>query len=172
MASGRNTRLTGAIGEFLVSAELCRRGLMATPFSGNVPHYDIIASDERGGHLVIQVKAINKKNWQFDVSKFVEITMAGSRQVLGRRAEEPYPNLLCVFVALGDDNTKDRYFIFPWTELAETIVHHHTNYLAKHQGVRPKAPKSTHCSISISQLESFQDRWDLILQQIARNRIA
>jgi len=71
MASGRNTRLTGAIGEFLVSAELCRRGLMATPFSGNVPHYDIIASDERGGHLVIQVKAINKKNWQFDVSKFV-----------------------------------------------------------------------------------------------------
>ena len=57
MATGRSTKLTGATGEFLVSAELCRRGLIATPFSGNVPHYDIIASDEIGGHLVIQVKA-------------------------------------------------------------------------------------------------------------------
>ena len=144
---------------------------MATPFSGNVPHYDIIASDERGGHLVIQVKAINKLNWQFDASKFVEITMAGDRQVLGSRVEEPYANLYCVFVALGDDNTKDRYFIFPWIELADTIVHHHTKYLAKHGGVRPRAPKSTHCSISISQLASFHDRWDLILNAISRNQI-
>ena len=43
MASGRGTKLTGAVGEFLVAAELCRRNLVATPFSGNVPHYDIIA---------------------------------------------------------------------------------------------------------------------------------
>lgn len=172
MASGRTTKLTGAIGEFLVSAELCRRGLLATPFSGNVPHYDIIASDERGGHLVIQVKAINKGNWQFDASKFVDIKMDGDRQILGKGAEEPYPNLFCVFVALGENNTEDRYFVFSWEELAKTIVCHHTKYLDKHGGVRPRAPKSTHCSISVSQLESFEGRWDLILDAISQNQIA
>ena len=171
MASGRSTKLTGAIGEFLVSAELCRRGLMATPFSGNVPHYDIIASNDLGGHLVIQVKAINKVNWQFDASKFVEIKMNGDRQVLGKRTEEPYPRLFCVFAALGEDNTKDRYFVFSWEDLSEIVVTHHTKYLKKHSGVRPRAPKSMHCSISISELEAFEDRWDLIHEAISQNQI-
>jgi hypothetical protein len=172
MASGRNTKLTGAIGEYLVSAELCRRGLLATPFSGNVPHYDIIASDERGGHLVIQVKAINGGNWQFDASKFVDIEMDGDRQILGKRAEEPYPKLFCVFVALGKSHTEDRFFVFSWRELAETIVSHHEKYLEKHGGVRPRAPKSTHCSISLSQLESFENRWEIILKAISHYRTA
>lgn len=172
MATGRDTKLTGAIGEFLVSAELCRRGLLATPFSGNVPHYDIIASDEHGGHLVIQVKAINKTNWQFNASKFVEIKMEGDRQVLGERAKEPYPDLFCVFVALAESNTQDRYFIFSWEQLAKTIVTHHKNYLAKHGGVRPRAPKSTHCSIGIPELEAFEDQWSLIRDAITQNRIA
>ncbi len=49
--SGRATKLTGQVGEYLVAAELARRGLIATTFTGNVPHYDIIASDERGRHV-------------------------------------------------------------------------------------------------------------------------
>ncbi|MBT8036300.1 MAG: hypothetical protein KJO21_02030 [Verrucomicrobiae bacterium] len=166
MATGRSTKLTGAIGEFLVSAELCRRGLLSTPFSGNVPHYDIIASDDYGGHLVIQVKAINKLNWQFDASKYVEITMNGDQQILGDPAKEPYPNLYCVFVALGENSKTDRFFVFSWQELSDVIVAHHTAYLKKHGGIRPRAPKSTHCSISISELEQYEDQWDLILSAI------
>lgn len=171
MASGRSTKLTGAVGEFLVSGELCRRGLMATPFSGNVPHYDIIASDEHGGHLVIQVKAINKTNWQFDASKFVDIKMKGDQQILGKRVKEPYPDLFCVFVSLGDNNTTDRYFVFSWDRLSKIIYDHHKKYLEKHGGIRPRAPESTHCSISISELETFENRWDLIFNAIAQNRI-
>tara|TARA_B100002003_G_C13870742_1_gene425770 strand:+ start:135 stop:650 length:516 start_codon:yes stop_codon:yes gene_type:complete len=171
MATGRSTKLTGAVGEFLVAAELCRRGLIATPFSGNVPHYDIVASDEFGGHLVIQVKAINKINWQFDASKFVEITMNGNRQVLGELGSEPYPNLYCVFVALGESNVSDRYFIFLWNELRSLIVTHYQSYLKKHNGVRPKAPQSTHCSISIAELEQYENQWEKILEAIVKTRI-
>jgi len=168
MATGRSTKLTGAIGEFLVSAELCRRGLLATPFSGNVPHYDIIASDEFGGHLVIQVKAINKANWQFDVDKFVEVTMRGDRQILGELADEPYPNLYCVFVALGENSKMDRYFVFSWKELRSVVVQHHRAHLDKHGGVRPKAPESRHCSIGIPALEQYEDRWDRLLTAIKK----
>lgn len=163
MKSGRSKKLTGAIGEFLVSAELCRRGLLATPFSGNVPHYDIIASNENGHHMVIQVKAIAKGDWQFDVAKYVEIKMDGNRQVLGRLTDEPYPNLYCVFVALGEDNTNDRYFIFKWKTLAEIISKNHEKYLNKHGGIRPRNPESTHCSVSISELQSYENNWEVIL---------
>jgi len=48
MATGRSNKLVGQTGEYLVAAELLRRGLIATTFTGNVPHYDIIASDETG----------------------------------------------------------------------------------------------------------------------------
>jgi hypothetical protein len=166
MATGRATKLTGAVGEFLVSAELCRRGLVATPFSGNVPHYDIIASDAKGGHLAVQVKTINKVNWQFDVTKFIEVTMDGDRQVLGGPVAEPYPNLLCVFVALGNSNKPDRFFIFTWQELSAVVRNHHRAYLEKHGGVRPKAPKSTHVSISISELQQYENKWEKILEAI------
>jgi hypothetical protein len=50
MATGCSTQITKQVGEYLVAAEICRRGFIATTFTGNVPHYDI-ASDERGGHL-------------------------------------------------------------------------------------------------------------------------
>ena len=51
MATGRNNKLVGQTGEYLVAAELSRMNLIATTFTGNVPHYDIIASDNRAGML-------------------------------------------------------------------------------------------------------------------------
>ncbi|NWN81803.1 MAG: hypothetical protein HLX48_02245 [Halomonas sp.] len=166
MATGRSNKITGAVGEFLVAAELNRRGLLATPFSGNVPHYDIIASGEHGGHLPIQVKAVNKYTWQFDVSRFVEISFDGDKQILGQRLPTPYPDLFCVFVAIGDDHKSDRYFIFTWRALVDTIIDHHQRYLDKHSGVRPKNPRSTHCSIAMPELQKFENDWDLIVRAV------
>jgi hypothetical protein len=42
MATGRQMKLVGQTGEYLVAAELGRRGLIATTFTGNVPDYDIL----------------------------------------------------------------------------------------------------------------------------------
>lgn len=111
MASGLSTTLVGAVGEFLVAAELCRRNLVATTFSGNVPHYDIVASGERDGHLAIQVKTITGNTWQYTMDKFAAIGFEGDKQVLGDPMQVPYPNLVCVFVALGKDRREDRFFV-------------------------------------------------------------
>lgn len=73
MPTGRSTKLVGATGEYLVAAALSRRGLIATTFTGNVPHYDIIASDESGRHVSVQVEASRSSSWQFgDISRFCE----------------------------------------------------------------------------------------------------
>lgn len=43
MATGRSMKLNKQIGEYLVDSELARRGMMVATFSGNVPHFDLIA---------------------------------------------------------------------------------------------------------------------------------
>ena len=43
MATGLSSKLAGQIGEHLVTAELGRQGIIATPFSGNVSDIDILA---------------------------------------------------------------------------------------------------------------------------------
>ena len=46
MATGRENHLVKQVGEYLVAAELCRRGFIATTFTGNVPEFDLLAIDE------------------------------------------------------------------------------------------------------------------------------
>ncbi len=170
MATGRGTKLTGAVGEFLVAAELCRRNLVATPFSGNVPHYDIIASGEYGGHLAVQVKTINGGNWQFNIQRYVDVQLDGGRQVLGEPKPEPYTGIRFVLVVLGDDGARDRFFILTWSELRDAVVGGYREHLAKHDGVRPRAPKSFHVSLSVSQVRAFENRWQTLLDALPRER--
>ena len=48
MATGRQVQLTKQVGEYLIAAELSRRGLLTATFAGNVPDYDIVATGGRG----------------------------------------------------------------------------------------------------------------------------
>lgn len=161
MATGRSTQLIGQFGEYMVAAELCRRGLITTTFTANVPHYDIIASDEKGKHLNIQVKAIKGSSWQFDVETFWEIEFFGEKQILGNPKKIPYSNLILVFVKVHNYGN-DEFFILDWEDLQTVIGEGHKAFLDKYGGVRPKNPKSTHTAVSPKQLEMFRDNWELI----------
>jgi len=167
MATGQNTKLTGAVGEFLVAAELCRRGLLVTPFAGNVPHFDIIASGQNGGHVAVQVKAINGLTWQFDVRKFLDVKLDGEakRQILGAPQPEPFPGLMCVLVVLKNAG-QDRFFVLEWRELQQALIHAYSRYLSKHDFIRPRAPDSFHAAIAISDLELFENEWHKILERV------
>ena len=94
------TKLDGATGEFLVAVELCRFDLIAVPFSGSVRHYDVIASGRDGGHVPVQVKAINGNTWQFKIRSVLEGENEKERQVLGSMEPPRYSNLQVVLVAL------------------------------------------------------------------------
>lgn len=168
MATGRETKLTGSVGEFLVAAELCRRGFLATPFAGNVPHYDIIASGQHGGHVAIQVKAINGSTWQFDVRRFLKIHRQGQRQIPAGVVREPYPSLFCVLVALSK-NGSDRFFILSWRELRGIVAQGYQRYLRKHGGIRPKAPGSFHTALSIDTVSQFEGRWKMLSRSIRKD---
>lgn len=165
MATGRSTQLTKQAGEYLVAAELCRRGLIATTFTGNVPHYDLIASDATGHHLPIQVKAIRGTSWQFNAATFVDISLDGKRQILGKPKRPPYPDLICVFVKLVAYGT-DRFFIFEWKDLQRIVIGAHREFLDKHSGVRPRKPASFHTAVRPDALSAYEGNWELIEKRL------
>jgi hypothetical protein len=111
MATGRSNKLVGQTGEYLVAAELSRRGLIATTFTGNVPHFDIIASDESGRHVSIQVKASRGPSWQFaNLRLYCEIDFDEHKQVVGEKKPCPVRRLVVVFVRI-DEGGKDQFYI-------------------------------------------------------------
>src|SRR5215472_5926703 len=111
MKAGSSRYLTKQAGEYLVAAELSRRGYIATTFTGNLPYYDIIAVDNSGAHVVIQVKAIAGQSWQFNATDFADIEMQGRRQIVRCERKQPYPNLICVLVqvARAESDASDRF---------------------------------------------------------------
>ena len=162
MATGRHTQLTKQVGEYLVAAEVCRRGFIATTFTGNVPHYDIIASNSTGGHQAIQVKAISSNSsWQFDVRAFVDVQLKGQRQIIGRPVVPPYPNLVCVGVRLRQYGT-DEFYILTWEDLQAAAIVAHREFLRQHGGIRPKKPDSFHIAIRPEMLARHRDKWTVL----------
>lgn len=162
MATGRSNKLVGQTGEYLVAAQLSRRGLIATTFTGNVPHYDIIASNESGKHVSVQVKASSGTSWQFgDITRFCEISFDGKRQIVGRSVKCPVHRLVVVFVAI-DAQGQDRYYILTWRHLRDVIVKAHKAYLARHNGMRAQKWDSLHSAISEKTVKPYMDRWDII----------
>jgi len=162
MATGRGNKLVGQTGEYLVAAELSRRGYIATTFTGNVPDYDIIASNEKGKHVSVQVKASSGSSWQFgDISRYFEISYKGRRQIVGRPKKCPVQRLVVVFVAIvakGDD----RFYILKWRALRNLLMKGHKAYLASHGGMRPKKWDSRHGAILENILSSHLGKWDVV----------
>lgn len=168
MTTGRGNYLTKQTGEYIVAAELSRRGFIATTFTGNVPSYDIVAVDKAGGHALVQVKAIATDSWQLNVGQFADVAFKGPKQIIRGQLRAPYPHLICVMVQIApaDSGRPDRFFILPWLELGKIIIAGHARYLAKHGGVRPRSPSSLHTAVSPDTLMRWENRWDVMTKRM------
>jgi len=158
MATGRGNQITKQIGEYLVASALGRLGLVAATFSGNVPEYDIIATDKEFRSIPVQVKASNSSSWQFDNRHYVDIQLDAKRQVLGRPVPLPN-NLVCVFVALSPQYGGDRFYVISLKALQKLVIAGCRKYLKRFDGVRPKKFDSFHGAISERDLAQYQDAW-------------
>jgi hypothetical protein len=167
MSKGRSNKIVGQTGEYLVAAELSRRGLICTTFTGNVPHYDLIASNEAGKHISVQVKASMSGSWQFaNVGDYCEIEFKRTQQIVGKPKSCPIKNLVVVFVKIDKDR-RDEFYVLTWEELRNLIVENHSSYLAKHAGVRPRNHRSLHVGLRSEQLIRYRDNWDPVEIQLS-----
>ena len=167
MPKGRSNKVVGQTGEYLVAAELSRRGLICTTFTGNVPHYDLIASNESGEHISVQVKASMSGSWQFaNVGDYCEIEFKGTQQIVGKHKSCPMKNLVVVFVKIDKDGL-DEFYVLTWEDLRTLIVANHKSYLAKHAGVRPKNHNSLHVGVRSEHLLRYRDNWEIVTQRLS-----
>ena len=162
MGKGRSNKLVGQTGEYLVAAALSRRGLIATTFTGNVPHYDIIASDEKGRHVSVQVKAGRVGSWQFgNVTQFYDIAFDHKRQVVGKPKTCPVQRLVMIFVRIEEDGN-DQFYILKWQKLRDLVIKQHKAFLQKHNGVRPRQWESLHCAVTEETVRPYLEKLDTV----------
>ena len=158
MATGLSTKLTGQIGEHLVTAELGRRGIIATPFSVNVPDIDVLAhANGITGH--IQVKAINKDSWQFDIRKFLDVELTERGQTVKGLKNDFDRKIICVFVSIGQNLGEDKFYIFYQGWLQDY-------FFSTYKGRKPpKNIKSFHCAIWERDMAIHLEKWKIIMKR-------
>ena len=172
MSKGRDNKLAGQIGEHLVCAELGKRGLIATPFSGNVPAFDIVAANEQCRTVPIQVKASRADNWPHNAQHWMEISFDSQtkkQNFLGRK-EIKNRDLVYVFVAIANTNDKDhkdRFFIFTKSQLQEICINHYSSWMSGIGWKRPRSPESYDLRFSTADIEKYEDNWELITKRLA-----
>ena len=170
MNTGSSNRLAGQVGEFLVCAELGRRGLTATPFSGNVPEFDLIATDSNLNSIPIQVKVTRGKTFQSNISKWLNIKIddVNKSQIDKGEISIDNPELIfvCIFLSDVKSNNPDRFFILQKKNVQEICVSLYREWMENKGWKRPKNYKSLHCTYSINDLEKYENNWEAILNKL------
>src|SRR5208283_3688872 len=149
MATGLSTQLTRQVGEHLVASKLGRMGYVAAPFAGNVPLFDLLAANERGFTIPIQVKAINGISWQYDAGDFLEIEILDNFQHVRGKKMLLNPGLVCIYILLRSDE-KDEFYIFSLRDLQQLTFEIYKSRK------RLKNPRSTHCAVLPRHLQPFR----------------
>jgi hypothetical protein len=170
--TGRQKQLIKQVGEYLVAAELCRRELIATSFSGNVPIFDILAitSDEK--MKTIQVKAtITNGGWNLDAIDYLDFQPpTDDSQYIKGILKLPNNNTIFCFVKLGSfgkektSSAPDEFYLLPIDELQKIIEKRYSAFLTKVKHIRPKKHDSHHAKIKKHDISSFKDNWDCLLR--------
>ena len=177
MSSGSRNQLTKQIGEYLVCAEVARRGFYATPFAGNVPAFDVLAANEAGRVIRIQVKATRGDNWPSDAREWMDIELEGRKQVVRQLRKLSNPDLIYVCVAIASDTDQkqgrqDRFFILRASDLQQRCHQGYSRWMEKHEWVRPRNPASFDNRYGVADIAQFENNWDLLAAPTAsRDRI-
>lgn len=173
MSKGLRNKLAGQTGEFLVCAELGRRGLIATSFTGNVPEFDLIVANETLKTVPIQVKTSRGHSWPTKAGTWLDIEVDDNtrQQIDHGNCSIAHPDLIYVCVSLAEAGTekRDRFFIILKKDLQMICADNYRHWMGKHEWKRPRNYKSMDNRYDTQNLEPFEDNWELIFEQLSQN---
>lgn len=165
-----NTKLSGQIGEHLVSAALGLQGYYAAPFSGNVPGFDLVATNaETHKSLPVQVKTSRGGSAVSitSIDKWADVSIDDQgRQNVERLKKLDHPDLIWIICAIENgDFRAARFYITTASQIQEKVIASYRSMLEKHNGRRPRNPHSKHCAIWPSDVAEFEDNWEVIIDR-------
>jgi hypothetical protein len=166
MATGLSNKLTGQIGEYLACAQLGKLGYLATTFSGNVPHFDIVITNNDLLTIPIQVKTTRGSSFQSNADNWMNIEINQknkSQKDLGDKIISN-PNLIYICISLSSaiDSSKDRFFILLKKDLQKICINNYRNWMEERNWKRPKNYESLDNRYHIKDLIPFENNWSLI----------
>jgi hypothetical protein len=166
VATGKRNKLTGQIGEHLVSAILGTMGFYASPYSGNVPGFDITAVNSKTlRSFPIQVKTSNGGALVHSViHKWIEHRVdENNYQHLGEFLKLPNPNIIWVMVQIRNNELSTaRYFVCTEAQIQMKIVECFKNFMEKHNYRRPGGGASPQAVLNIKDVQEFEDNWEIL----------
>ena len=166
MANGARNKLTGQIGENLVAAVLGTQGYYASPYSGNVPGFDLTAVDSQTlESFPIQVKTSTIGALvQSSIEKWCEHSIdQNNYQKLGKKLKLKHPDIIWVVVRLGNDGVEGaRFFICKERDIQEKIVNRYRKFMKKHNGRRPGGGASKQAILGTPELEEYENNWSIL----------
>jgi hypothetical protein len=173
MATGRANKLAQQIGEFLVCAELAREDLIATPFAGNVPGFDVLVADEQHRALPVQVKASRYPTWPGKDARHwmrLEYDPVSKQQAYRGPAKLDDPDLVYVCVAIAPERgVRDRFFVLTAAQLQKVLISGYTRWMSTINWRRPRNPQSFDIRWTIDDVATYENNWALIKRRL-RNR--
>lgn len=173
MSNALSNRLSGQVGEFLVCAELGRRGLIATSFTGNVPEFDLIVADDLLRTLPVQVKTSRGHSWptRADLWINIEVDEASKKQNDGGDRDLANPDLIyvCVLLADADSDQRDRFFILTKRDLQAICARNYREWMSKHDWKRPRNFRSLDNRYYENDLQPHENNWALFSQRFAQS---
>jgi len=165
---GSEMQRTRQIGEYLVAAKLMEKGWYATTFTGNVPLFDIVATNDLGKTIKVQVKTVKTGDWQFDMKHFVEIKIDSTNrsQEMGEMVKLP-SDLYYVFVKIDSENImSSNFYVISAGDFQSFLVDRYQEYLQSIEGKRPSNPESTHSALEENEIKDFKDNWGILSRAI------
>jgi hypothetical protein len=132
-----------------VTDHLTRRGAEVDPASEEGARNVISVVAPSGRRSVAYIKTKTNGDWQTDIRKGTprEPVVDEHRFWILVDLEKPSAPEFCVV---------------PEWWIENDIYHRHQEWVAKHGGVRPRNPGSTHHSVQPWRVEEWRDRWDLL----------
>lgn len=174
MKKGLNNKLAGQIGEYLVCAELGRRGYIATSFTGNVPEFDLIVANDELKTIPVQVKTSRSNNWPSRANQWIDIEIdeKNKKQIDHGDKEISNPDLIYVYVALAkpDKGEKDQFFILKKKDVQTIFTNGYRRWMNTKDWHRPKNYKSLDNRCSIEDLLKYRNNWQLIEEELKNPR--
>jgi hypothetical protein len=149
------TGLIGAAGEYLVAAELSRRGWLATVTVKNAPATDVLAQHVASGHVV----AIQSKT-----------TTSADRWVLGVKSESPTQKLneWVVLVRLRRHDERPEFWICPRNHVAALLWVQHRAWLAEPGRGGRKHQDNPMRNIRSDAVAAYKEQWEWLLRPTSR----
>jgi len=171
LSRGKRTKLTGQVGEHLVSAMLGMKGYYATPYAGNVPGFDLsVVNASTLESFPVQVKtSTGGAILQSTITKWAEINIdkkTGKQKYLRPKVLD-HPDMIWIFVQLSEDLNNCLYIICQAKDIQKAVINGYRKWMCKHNWIRPRNPFSKHCALLEKDLSNYIDNWEL-LEQVSR----